>query len=468
MGGHIEHLKSLLTEVLGRGELHGDHAQDSGHSEGFDETSPEAPRIEHLSIDTSGLMGRVAAARVRAPCALPSFDNSQMDGFAVRASDLGRSDGIGGVAGDVVLPVSEVVAAGAAPGELTPGTAAAVMTGAPIPHGAELVIPVEKTAEGFASVTAHSAADQPGQNTASDGAQVTLRGLTEADLKAGQFIRRAGTDVQEGEVVVERGQLLTPARIGALAACGQAQVPVIQRIRTLIISTGDEIRRPGETLAPGQIFDANTALLAAACESFGHQVAQAHVPSDDPQTFLHALRAERCQYQPDLVVTAGGISAGAFEVVRQALEASGAEFTSVAQQPGGPQGSGLLPAEEMKESTVPTAALIALPGNPVSAAVSCETLLRPALSAVDAGCPPPQRREATLTEDMTSPAGITQYRRVQLEQATSFATPVGGPSSHLLGHLAHADALIELGPDDVEVPAGSLRPVILLYPGWHG
>lgn len=389
---------------------------------------------ELLRLDSAHCAGRISAESVTARTALPGFDNSQMDGFAVRSSDL--KDLPAGA-----LPLAGTVPAGSAAPELPEGECLAVMTGAPVPAGADAVVPVEKTAEGFAVLRALDLGEP---------VEVQFTGLTPQDLLPGRFIRAAGSDVAAGQTVLSPGERLTPARLGLLAACGTTELRVQERIRTLVLATGEEICSPGELLAPGQLYDANSGLIRAACEGFGHTVYAARIPGDKPEEFDAALKELTAQHRPHLIITAGGISAGAYEVVRQALAERGVQFGSVAQQPGGPQGWGMLDQ----------AALIALPGNPVSCSVSLEALLRPALAELDSACPPQRRVTVTVGEMMDSPPGIRQFRRVELRGEK--ALPVGGPSSHLLGHLARADALLEIPEGQTEVPKGTVLEAILL------
>ncbi len=194
-------------------------------------------------------------------------------------------------------------------------------------------------------------------------------------------------------------------------------------------------------------------------EGFGHQVHPAQVATDQPEAFAAQLDGLISEHQSHLIVTVGGVSAYAFEVVRHVLGPRGVSFGSVAQQPGGPQGWGTITTGARRSG------IICLPGNPVSAAVSLETLVRPALAAISAEVPPQRRLTVSLSEPMSSPPGITQYRRVTLrrsEDGSIEAVPMGGPSSHLLAHLARADALLELTADDADVPAGEARSALLL------
>lgn len=416
---HIDRLRRLLAEVLTDREA---------------ESGPVGP----------ALTGRTAAAPVNAPIALPSFDNSQMDGFAVRRQDLRE--------GASALPLAFAVPAGTAAPALPEEAAAAVMTGSAIPDGADLVVPVERSRDGFAHL----------DSAGSPGLMVHFPDLQPADLTPGRFIRPAGSDVRAGQRLLHPGDLLTPGRIGALAGCGIAEVSVWEQVRTLVVSTGAEIRPAGAALGPGEIYDANAPMIAAVCAGWGHRTTTAQLATDDPTAFLTAFDSLVAEHRPHLVVTAGGVSAGAYEVVRQSLAQRGVSFTAVAQQPGGPQGAGRL---ETPPGT-PSPAVVALPGNPVSAAVSLQTLLRPALAELDPACPAPLRIQARTAEDVDSPAGLRQYRRVRLTETPDDGAPraelVGGPGSHLLAHLAAADALLELTEDDTRVPAGSLRPAIVL------
>ncbi|WP_235180945.1 gephyrin-like molybdotransferase Glp [Nesterenkonia sp. AN1] len=396
----------------------------------------------------------MVAERLVSEVPLPGFDNSQMDGFALRAADLTVRDGA------ATLPVAGTTAAGQEPGLLPLGAAFEVMTGAPVPAGADLIIPVEFT-QGFGAK------------------EVRFTGLTEADVVRGRYIRAVGSDIEAGALLAEPGDVISPAQLAVLAACGFSEISVLEPIRTLVVSTGDEIRRPGSELRPGQLYDADTPLLGAVLETFGHRVETSRIGTDDPAWFLEALDALVAVHHPHLIITAGGISKGAYEVVRQGLGRRGISFGVVAQQPGGPQGwgrlegdlegRGLLHWRAQSDDARAPIAVIALPGNPVSSAVSMETLVRPALAAVDPNCAPPRRITVRTTEDISSPPGVRQFRRVRiLEDAAAEAGAVptvaleGGPGSHLLGHLARADALLELPEDDVEIPAGSERQAVLI------
>ena len=358
--------------------------------------------------------GLVLAADVIAPSSLPGFDNSAMDGYAVLATD------VEGASPDrpVKLPVAEDIPAGRTDQlRLEPGTAHRIMTGAMLPAGATAVVPVERTDAGTETVTI-SAAAAPGQH-----------------------IRRAGEDVTAGTTVLRAGQVVTPAALGLAAALGVAELTVQPRQRVLVMSTGTELVAPGTPLQPGQIYESNAVMLAAAVRQAGGEVVAAPMCGDDVAEFRGVL--ERHRGQADLIVTTGGVSAGAYEVVKDALGGE-VEFVKVAMQPGMPQGAG----------RVDGTPIITLPGNPVSALVSFEVFLRAPLRAA-MGLPASQRprRTATLTESLTSPAGKRQFRRGVL--ADDLVTGYGPPASHHLRWLASANCLLEIPEDVTEIQAGT-------------
>lgn len=364
---------------------------------------------------------RILADDFSAAEPLPAFDNSAMDGYAVRAADVATA----AEDSPVHLAVGGDLPAGAPVADLPPGQALRIMTGAPVPRGADAVVEVEVTDGGTAEV----AIREP--------------------RATGSFVRPTGSDVAVGDRVLVAGSLLGPAQIGVLAALGVPEVVVRRRPRVLVCSTGSELAEHPDPEA-GQIRDANGALLAAAVEEAGGVAVRTLWVADDVPAFLDLLDTAVREEQVDLVLTSGGVSAGAYEVVKDGLGPRGVEFVKVAMQPGMPQGSGLV-------GDVP---VVCLPGNPVSALTSFEVFVRPALRAA-VGHPAPQRTvvRARLTEPLTPPPGKRQLRRARLDRSSGEVTPWGPAGSGFLGWFAGADALVDLPADSGAVDAGALVDV---------
>jgi molybdopterin molybdotransferase len=270
----------------------------------------------------------------------------------------------------------------------------------------------------------------------------------------GRHIRRAGEDVAAGSTVLHAGQVVTPAVIGLAAALGVSQLPVIPRQRVLLISTGSELVMPGTPLRPGQIYESNAVMLAAAVRAAGAEVVATEIVSDDVAQFTAVL--DRYGADSDLIISSGGVSAGAYEVVKDAFGRAGdqgVEFVKVAMQPGMPQGAGRVAG--LRRSGGAGTAIVALPGNPVSALVSFEVFIRPALrSAMGLPDPDRPRRSATLTESLTTLAGKRQFRRGIFDPAGT-AVSHGPPGSHHLRWLASANCLLDIPAEVTELAAGS-------------
>ncbi|QUG99873.1 molybdopterin molybdotransferase MoeA [Saccharopolyspora erythraea] len=370
-------------------------------------------------------LGLALATDLTASIPLPPFDNSAMDGYAVRSVDLAAAD----EQNPVVLPVPEDVPAGRVQNPpLQPGTAHRIMTGAQVPPGADAVIPVERTDGGVTEVRAF------------------------AQVQPGAHIRRAGEDVASGATVLNAGTSLTPPQLGVAAAVGTERLPVHRPVRVLILSTGSELVAPGTPLEPGQIYESNGLMLASAVRAAGADARLLRFVPDDVHAF-HAVLSPHLD-STDLIITSGGVSAGAYEVVKDALSGNGVEFTKVAMQPGMPQGCGRYRGGP---------AVVTLPGNPVSAMVSFEVFVRPVLRAA-AGHSRTQRevRQATLTEELVAPAGKRQYRRALFDPATGEVRTQGGPGSHLLTAMAAANCLLEIPEETTSLPKGSTVDVLLV------
>jgi molybdopterin molybdotransferase len=374
-------------------------------------------------VPVAAAAGRVLAADVPALVGLPGFDNSAMDGYAARAAEVGTAS----EETPVRLPVAADIPAGRTDVPvLEPGTVHRIMTGAPVPAGADVIVPVERT-DGATDV-------------------VTITGAP----AVGTHLRHAGEDIAAGDVALPAGTALGPAQLGLAAAVGHATLPVRRRPRVLVLSTGSELVEPGLPLAPGQIYESNSVLLAAAVADAGGEPRTLHFVPDDVDQFLATVRAELAT--ADLLITSGGVSAGAYEVVKDGFGALGTvEFVKVAMQPGGPQGAG----------TVDGVPVVTLPGNPVSSFVSFEVFVRPALRrALGHTAPDRLRTSARLSQALRSPAGRRQFLRGRFDGGV--VTQVGGPGSHLVAHLARANCLVVVPEDVTELPAGAEVVVVLI------
>ncbi|GAB2744408.1 molybdopterin molybdotransferase [Amycolatopsis magusensis] len=372
--------------------------------------------------------GLVLAEDVTADVSLPPFDNSAMDGYAVRAVDVaGASE-----SAPVTLPVAEDIPAGRVDSPpLLPGTAHRIMTGAPMPPGADTVVMVEKTDGGVETVQVFAA------------------------VPPGNHLRRTGEDVQRGTTALTRGTLLGPAQVGLAAAVGLDSLAVFTAPRVLVVSTGSELVTAPAPLKHGQIYESNSVMLVAALRALGCHVETIRSVVDDVTEFRAVIEPRLASV--DLLITSGGVSAGAYEVVKDALTGAGVEFRKVAMQPGGPQGLG-------RWNGVP---VFTLPGNPVSSLVSFEVFVRPAvLAAMGHSIVDRPRVRAKLTEALRSPAGKAQFRRGFYSHSDGEVTgevgPRGGPGSHLLAAFAQANCLIVLPEDVTEAPKGSEVNVLLL------
>ncbi|WP_129295900.1 molybdotransferase-like divisome protein Glp [Streptomyces lydicus] len=420
-------------------------------AEHLDDVLAKIAPLDPIELQLLEAQGCVLVEDITVPVALPPFDNSSMDGYAVRAADVAGAT----QEAPVTLTVLGDVAAGSgALPEIGPGQAARIMTGAPLPPGAEAVVPVEwtdgGTGEGPAvTMRAHSAAPQDAAG------EVRVH----RPAAAGAHIRTRGSDAAEGEPALRAGTVLGPSQIGLLAAIGRGTVTVCPRPRVVVLSTGSELVQPGEALGPGQIHDSNSFQLTAAARAAGAIPYRVGAVADDADTLRSTLEDQLIR--ADLLVTSGGVSVGAYDVVKETLTALSAddgtvEFRTLAMQPGKPQGFGLIGPDRTP--------LLALPGNPVSSYVSFELFVRPAIRAL-MGLPEVHRpvTPARCTDAIaSSPKGKRQFLRGAYDADAGTVTPVGGAGSHLIKAMAHANALIIVPEDTTEVAAGSDVDIVLL------
>ncbi len=372
---------------------------------------------------------------------MPGFDNSAMDGYALRRADAGSASPETPVA---LRVVADLPAGSAEDPRLGPGDAARIMTGAPMPGDADCVVPVEDTDGGTTTVLIHRAPEPAAH------------------------IRRAGTDVRAGEAVLPAGRMLGARDLAAAAAAGASSLLVHPAPRVGVLSTGSELRPPGEPLGRGQIHDSNSVLLAAAVAECGGVPVQLGSVPDDEDALLALL--ERAAPSVDALVTSGGVSVGAYDVVKAVLAPRGVWFGPVRMQPGKPQGFGFWPGPDAPSDTAVSSGtpIFALPGNPVSVFVSFEAFVRPALLALQGRSE--LRREAlrgVAAEDWRSPRGRAQYMPAIAERhpdGTLRVRPAssGGSGSYLVASLAGANALAVVPEAVTEVHAGDLLDVTLV------
>ena len=355
---------------------------------------------------------RVLAANVTAQNNLPSFDNSSMDGFAVIASDLGEA----APASPRTLEVVADIPAGTSPDvTLVRGQAARIMTGAPMPQGADAVIPVEET--DF---------DQRAPGTPAPKTVAVFK-----SLKAGDYVRAQGTDVQTGQPVLKAGHKLRPQDLGLLAMLGVAEVPVHGRPRVALLSSGDELIPVDEPLRPGKIRDSNTYTLAALIDNAGAEAIRLGIAADRREA-VEALLANAAAQKVDLILSSAGVSVGAFDFIKDVVEAQGElTFWRVNMRPGKPLAFG-------RFKNIP---FIGLPGNPVSAFVGFEVFVRPALerlSGLEAGGTQKgtsrPRVRVRLAEDISSD-GRESYLRASVNEEGGIL------SAHLAGHQGSGNLL---------------------------
>lgn len=385
------------------------------------------PTPEPIGLRLSDALGLVLAEDLVSKVRVPDFANAAMDGYAVVASDLDAATSTVPVG----LPVVGEVAAGpGGPPRLTAGRATRIMTGAPLPEGAEAVVPVETTSGGSGQVYFH------------------------APVRAGTNVRHPGEDLQPGQPLLSAGHRVSPADIGLLAVAGVVRIRCLPPPRVVVLSSGDELVPAEDVPGPGQIRDANGPMLAAMIRAAGGVPFSAGIVPDDPEGLRWAIDANLGH--ADLVVSTGGASAGTRDLLPDVIgELGEVRSVKVAMKPGMPQILG----------SVRGTPVIGLPGNPVSAFVSFEVFVRPALRQLQG------RRgidRATVTARagtrLSAPRHKRGYTRVRLERDAHgwVATPTGSQGSHVITSIALANGLAVVPEDVMEIPEGGEVTVRLL------
>lgn len=386
-------------------------------------------------VAAGAALGRILAEPVTSAEAIPGFDNSAMDGYAVRAADTAAA----GAETPVALTLTDESRAGHPAREAVgPGEAIAISTGAMIPDGADAVVRVEDT----------------------DGArkgEVSIR----AAVEAGRDLRHAGDDIGPGELVLDRGAELGPAEIGVLASVGRAKVVCARRPRVAVLTTGDELQEPGEPLRRGAIRNSNAHTLAALVSAAGAELAFAEIVADTPEATEAALGRA---LTTEITVISGGVSVGPHDHVKAGLAQLGAEevFWGVALRPGKPTWFGLAPR---RPGLGPARGLVfGLPGNPVSAIVTFLLFVRPAIRAMLGARDVARRATAVLDEAYAKTPGRAHLVRCTLELRDDgwHARTTGDQASHVLTSMLGADALAIIPTESGDVAAGERVEIEML------
>ncbi len=376
--------------------------------------------LEAEAVPIEQAAGRVPAEDVRALVSLPPFRSSAMDGFAVRVRETpGR-----------LRVVDRIPAGRPAQRALAAGEAMGIATGGSVPDGADGVVPIEHVEDGGAEV------------------------VVNASVSEEDNIRGIGSDIGAGELLLSAGSILGAAQIGALAAAGVAAVRCARRPRVAVLSTGTELRPPGSALEPGQIYESNAPMLAAALAGSGAAVTRLPAVTDDPDSHRAALERG---LEADVLVSSGGVSVGPHDLVRRIAAELGVEeiFWGVAVKPGKPVAFGV------RGRTL----VFGLPGNPVSALVAAELFVRPALRALQgASTPEPAYAIGRLSAPLRASAARDQLVRARsrLEAGEVVLEPLSGQESHMIARSAAADTLVLVSRGDREHVAGDRIPFLRL------
>jgi molybdopterin molybdotransferase len=384
--------------------------------------------LSSLNLNLADAHGCVLAEDVFTTFALPPFDSAAADGYAVRSADVRTAS----PASPVGLPVVGDISAGStAPYTVQPGLCVRITSGAPMPPGADAVVPRDGTDGGVANVVIHQA------------------------VPAGRYVRAEGSEAPEGTRLMAAGMHLGPTQIGMLAAVGRNRVVVMPRPRVVVMTTGRELVDPGQVLARGQVHDANSALLTAAAQEAGAIAFRVGIVPDDPNALADTLEDQLIR--ADVVIASGGAGAGVPPVLREVLGRIGAvHFDNVAMQPGHAQGFGAIGPDRTP--------FFALSGDPVSAFVSFEMFVRPTLRRM-VGVEPVNRPmvRARLHDRVVSNPGVRSFTAAWLavEDGAYTVRPIGG-SAPTIAALASGNALIVVPEDVTVLEPGAAATVMML------
>lgn len=385
------------------------------------------PTPEPIELRVTDALGLVLIEDITSPVSLPAFTSSSMDGYAVVAADLAAATERAPIG---LTIVGEVLAGDADPPRVTPGRCARIMTGAPLPPGADAVVPVEMT-------------------LSDDEVASFLR-----PVPVGDYVRSVGEDLRAGQPLLSAGRRLSPADVGVLAAVGTTRVRCVPPPRVIVLSTGDELVPAGDEPGPGRIRDANGPMLAAMVRSSGGIPFSSGIVRDDRKALMYAL--DTSLGHADLIVCSGGASAGTRDLLPEVIGTLGEVHTAkVAMRPGMPQIAG----------SIDGCPVIGLPGNPVSAFVSFEVFVRPAIRQLQ-GRRDLQRASVTarVAAPLSAPPHKRGYVRVRLSRDADgwLASPTGPQGSHVISSIARADGLAVVPYEVTELAVGEQVQVHLL------
>ena len=410
--------------------------------EALEKILQEIDTLEAVIVPLMESLGQVLAEDVKSGINVPPLDNSAMDGYAVQSTDTGEA----GEKSPVVLRVIGTVMAGSiSRQEVVPGTAIRIMTGAPVPRGADAVVQFENT-------------DEEKRRTAAPG-PITEIGIL-CKVTAGGNIRRAGEDVARGATVLTRGTVIRPAEIGLLASVGVSQIKVIRRPVVAVLATGNELVEIGQPLPEGKIYNSNTYSIASLVARYGAIPRILGIALDNEESLVGKLRQAQ---DADMLLTIGGVSMGDYDLVKDILARDGRMvFWQVRVKPGKPLAFGKIKG---RGKDVP---LLGLPGNPVSCMVTFELFVRPALLKMmgKKNLAKPTV-EAIMEDSIKNKAGRRLYDRaiIQRRDGRYYARLTGPQGSGILTSMSQANGLVVIPEDKLEVKKG--EPVQALMLDWN-